>query len=283
MVRPLRDARVGVTTCGLINIGGRDFWTRFFTFLQNCETDFNWAFLTKLGMDVGITGAAFAMRRDLLDRIGGLQRFGGSLLEDMSLGNLLYREKFAIVLGPFVECHVDRFDRGKAINYIKRLAVASNIYSRCDLHPVLSWCWLLWLPAARAQSDGRDRSDFLAPGGAGRVQRAVDEPGAADDNLFIFDAGRSCSSPSDAVMTWQGIRCRSIQRRHRNHLRRRSRSCSAGRRSSMSAHPGVGLPLWSLAVRAALTRAKCGSKRVCRPSSGRRATAITRCHVMRRR
>jgi len=146
MVRPLRDERVGVTTCGQVNVGGRDFWTRFFTFLQNCETDFNWAFLTKLGMDVGITGAAFAMRRALIERIGGLQRFGGSLLEDMSLGNLLYREKFRIVLGPFVECHVDRFDSSKAINYAKRLAIGIRKHIALEM-PIfilmLSWYWLL--------------------------------------------------------------------------------------------------------------------------------------------
>ncbi len=146
MVRPLRDEAVGVTTCGQVNIGGRDFWTRFFTFLQNCETDFNWAFLTKIGMDVGITGAAFAMRRALIERIGGLQRFGGSLLEDMSLGNLLYREQYKIVLGPFVECHVGRFDSSKAMNYIRRLAVGIRKHIALEM-PIfilmLSWYWLV--------------------------------------------------------------------------------------------------------------------------------------------
>jgi len=146
MVRPLRDQRVGVTTCGQINIGGRTFWTRFFTFLQNCETDFNWAFLTKLGVDVGITGAAFAMRRALIEQIGGLQRFGGSLLEDMSLGNLLYREQYKIVVGPFVECHVDCFDRAKAMNYIRRIAVGIRQHIAVDMPLfilLLSWYWLL--------------------------------------------------------------------------------------------------------------------------------------------
>jgi ceramide glucosyltransferase len=155
MVRPLRDQRVGVTTCGQVNIGGRDFWTRFFTFIQNCETDFNWAFLTKLGMDVGITGAAFAMRRALIEQIGGLQRFGGSLLEDMSLGNLLYRKKFRIVLGPFLECHVDRFDRSKAINYIKRIAVGIRRHIAVEMPLfilMLSWYWLLLIAGLVARS-----------------------------------------------------------------------------------------------------------------------------------
>ncbi|NJD02708.1 MAG: glycosyltransferase, partial [Ruminiclostridium sp.] len=87
MVRPLKDEKVGITTCGQINMGGRDFWTRFFTFLQNNETVFIWAFMTKIGMDLGATGAAFAMRKKLLKEIGGLEAFGSSILEDLHLGN----------------------------------------------------------------------------------------------------------------------------------------------------------------------------------------------------
>mgnify|MGYP001351550127 FL=1 len=98
MVRPLKDEKVGIVTCGQINMGGKDFWTRFFTFLQNSETDFIWAFLTKLGVDVGATGAAFAMRKDLLEQIGGLEAFGGSLLEDLHLGSTLYKMGYKLVL-----------------------------------------------------------------------------------------------------------------------------------------------------------------------------------------
>jgi ceramide glucosyltransferase len=150
MVRPLANEKVGVTTCGQLNIGGRDFWTRFFTYLQNCETDFYWALFAWLGLNVGITGAAFAMRRALLEEIGGLQRFGGTLLEDTFLGSLLYRKKLRIVLGPFVECHVDRLKKDKSFNYLKMVAI--GIRRHIPLETVgyaflLSWYWLLFLVA----------------------------------------------------------------------------------------------------------------------------------------
>jgi ceramide glucosyltransferase len=150
MVRPLADHNVGVTTCGQINIGGRNFWTRFFTYLQNCETDFYWAFFAWLGLNVGITGAAFAMRRALIEEIGGLKRFGGSLLEDTSLGNLLYRKKLRLVLGPFVECHVDRLERDKSFNYLKRVAVGIRRHIPLEMVGyvfLLSWYWILLLVA----------------------------------------------------------------------------------------------------------------------------------------
>ncbi|MGE5361245.1 MAG: glycosyltransferase [Bacteroidales bacterium] len=146
MIQPLADPKVGVTTCGQIDIGGRDFWTRFFTFLQNSETDFNWAFLTRLGVDVGITGAAFAMRRAVIAEVGGLERFGGSLLEDLFLGNLLYAKGYKIVLGPFVECYVDELPREKSINYAKRLAIGikTHIALQAPLFvAMLGWHWAL--------------------------------------------------------------------------------------------------------------------------------------------
>jgi ceramide glucosyltransferase len=150
MILPLLDPKVGVTTCGQVNLGGRSFWTRFFTFLQNCETDFNWAFLTRLGMDVGITGAAFAMRRAVIGEIGGLERFGGSLLEDMFLGNLLYQKGYRIVLGPFVDCHVGELPREKSINYAKRLAIGIKTHIAVEAPlfiAMLGWHWALLIAA----------------------------------------------------------------------------------------------------------------------------------------
>jgi hypothetical protein len=90
------------------------------------------------------------MRRALIEEIGGLERFGGSLLEDTFLGNLLYRQKFRIILGPFIECHVDRLDKDKTFNYLRR--VAFGIRRHIPLEMVgyaflLSWYWVLLLVA----------------------------------------------------------------------------------------------------------------------------------------
>lgn len=148
MVRPLKNEKVGIMTCGQINMGGKDFWTRFFTFIQNCETDFNWGFLTKLGIDVGATGAAFGMRKSLLKQIGGLEAFGGSLLEDMHLGSALYRMGYKIVLGPFVECHVNKLKREKSFNYAKRIAIGVRTHIAFELPGIvilLFWYWVLFI------------------------------------------------------------------------------------------------------------------------------------------
>ena len=157
MIRPLKDENTGITTCGQINIGGKDFWTRFFTFMQNTETDFMWAMFTKIGMDVGATGAAFAMRKDLLMKIGGLEAFGGSLLEDLHLGNTLYKMGYKIVLGPFIECHVDKLGKEKSFNYAKRIATGIKAHIALELPAfvlMLFWYWII-LFAGIIMSDSR--------------------------------------------------------------------------------------------------------------------------------
>jgi len=148
MIRPLKKEKVGMTTCGQVNIGGKDFWTRFFTFTQNSETDFIWAFLTKLGIDVGATGAAFAMKKQLLAEVGGLEAFGGSLLEDLHLGNTLYRMGYKLILGPFIECHVEKLGKEKSFNYARRLAVGIKAHIAVELPTfvlMIFWYWIIFL------------------------------------------------------------------------------------------------------------------------------------------
>lgn len=148
MVRPLKKEKVGMTTCGQVNIGGSDFWTRFFTFTQNSETDFIWAFLTKLGVDVGATGAAFAMRKQVLEEVGGLEAFGDSLLEDLHLGNTLYKMGYKLILGPFIECHVQKLGREKSFNYARRIAAGIKAHIAVELPAfvlMMFWYWIIFL------------------------------------------------------------------------------------------------------------------------------------------
>ncbi len=150
MTELIKDEKAGIVACGQVNIGGRDFWTRFFTFLQNCETDFNWAFLARLGVDIGATCAAFAIRKDVLEKVGGFESFGSSLLEDMHLGNTLYRLGYRVVVGPFVECHVNKLAREKSFNYAKRVTVGIKAHISFEMPAfilMLFWYWAFFIYA----------------------------------------------------------------------------------------------------------------------------------------
>lgn len=146
----LADRKVGIVTCGQINFGGRDFWTRSFTCVQNHETDLYWAFFCWMGIDVGMTGAAFSMRRETLEEVGGLEAFGASLLEDMHIGNELYKRKYKLVVGPYLDCHVQRIAREKTFNYAKRIAVGIRAHLATDMPfflLVIGWYWWLLIAA----------------------------------------------------------------------------------------------------------------------------------------
>lgn len=146
LVRPLRDPRVGAVTCAPTNLGGSGFWTRFFTFIQNSESAFIWAFLTWLGLDMGLTGTCFATTRTRLEDTGGLGRWAGSALEDYFLGKAMTEHGYRLALGPFVECPVGTFQREKATNYMAKIALGLRVDSML-LPPafaiVLAWYWLL--------------------------------------------------------------------------------------------------------------------------------------------
>lgn len=146
MVQPLLSIRTGITTCGQINRGGRDFSTRLFTFIQNNETVFLWSVFCGIGLNMGMTGAAFAMRRKLLKRVGGLERYGNTLLEDLYLGREVHKRGYKLVLGPYIECNNDKLHISKAINYAKRIAIGIKEHISLDI-PVfalmMSWYWLI--------------------------------------------------------------------------------------------------------------------------------------------
>ena len=94
------------------------------------------------------------MSKDLIEKIGGLQRFGGSLLEDTFLGNQLYRQNLRIVLGPFIECHVDRLEKDKTFNYFKRVSIGIRRHIPLETLGygfMLSWYWVLLLVALVVQ------------------------------------------------------------------------------------------------------------------------------------
>jgi len=95
------------------------------------------------------------MKRSLIEKIGGLERFGGSLLEDTFLGNQIYREKLHIFVGPFVECHVDRLEKDKTVNYLKRLGIGIRRHiplERLGFAAMLSWYWVLLIVVLVSQN-----------------------------------------------------------------------------------------------------------------------------------
>ena len=147
MVRPLKDEKVGMTTCAQVYTGGTDFWTRFFTFARNNVTDFIWAFLCRFGSTFGIAGAVFGMRKKLLAELGGPEAFGGSLPEEAHLGSKLHRMGYRLVPVSFAECRADITDKQESVSYAKMVGI--SVKARMADIPVfvlmLSWYWIIFI------------------------------------------------------------------------------------------------------------------------------------------
>ncbi len=218
MTELIKDEKVGIVACGQVNIGGRDFWTRFFTFLQNCETDFNWAFLAHLGVDIGATCAAFAIRKDILEKVGGFESFGSSLLEDMHLGNTLYRLGYKVVVGPFVECHVYKLSREKSFNYAKRVTVGINAHISFEMPAfllMLFWYWAFFIYAVIVRDINLILLSTAFMGirtGLGLLQRLVTKNRIMFSDLImplffdLFATFYLLYSFNHPYITWRGIR-----------------------------------------------------------------------------
>jgi ceramide glucosyltransferase len=140
-----KDDRVGAVSCGQMSIGGKDFLTRFFTYFQNDGTNFIWAFCTRIGMNVGMSGAAFAVKREIIEAIGGFEKPGSTLLEDYYLGKAIFRNGYKIAVGPFVECRIDRASSEELSSYAKRCAVGmvnGDPITTIELIFFLGWYWM---------------------------------------------------------------------------------------------------------------------------------------------
>ena len=99
---PLGDPSVGAVTCIYRGISDGGFWSTF-----GCM-HINFGFLPQailadmLGMGGGCFGATIAMRRDMLERIGGFSTIGNMLADDHELGLHIRRHNKKVILSRHV-------------------------------------------------------------------------------------------------------------------------------------------------------------------------------------
>jgi ceramide glucosyltransferase len=101
----LSAPRVGVVTCLYHGIGGEGLWARLSALAINTH------FLPQaiMGLSVKVTkpcfGATIAMRRSMLDRIGGFAPFADELADDYAIGMAVRSAGYEVVTAPFVVGH----------------------------------------------------------------------------------------------------------------------------------------------------------------------------------
>jgi ceramide glucosyltransferase len=102
ITEPLADPETGIVTCLYKGIGTGGLWSRL------AAMQINFSFLPgavvgdAIGVGDGCFGATIALRRDVLERIGGFARLRDELADDHRIGEAVRRLGLKTVLSPYI-------------------------------------------------------------------------------------------------------------------------------------------------------------------------------------
>ena len=101
----LASPRVGAITCLYHGIGGEGLWTRLSALAINIQFLPQAIAAVSLGLAQPCCGATIAMRRSMLDRIGGFGAFADVLADDHAIGLAVRSSGYDVVTAPFLVGH----------------------------------------------------------------------------------------------------------------------------------------------------------------------------------
>ena len=97
--------RVGAVTCLYHGIGGDGLWTRLSALAINAQFLPHAITAVSLGLAKPCCGATIALRRSILDRIGGFAALADVLADDHAIGVAVCAAGYEVVTAPFVVGH----------------------------------------------------------------------------------------------------------------------------------------------------------------------------------
>ena len=101
----LASPRVGAVTCLYHGIGGEDSWTQLSALAINAQFLPHAITAVSLGLAKPCCGATIALRRSMLDRIGGFAGLADVLADDHAIGVAVRSAGYDVVTAPFVVGH----------------------------------------------------------------------------------------------------------------------------------------------------------------------------------
>jgi ceramide glucosyltransferase len=101
----LTPSDVGAVTCLYYGIGGEGLWTRLSALAINAQFLPQAIMAVSLGLAKPCCGATIALRRSMLERIGGFGALADTLADDHAIGVAVSAERYDIVTAPFLVGH----------------------------------------------------------------------------------------------------------------------------------------------------------------------------------
>ncbi|HLN60886.1 MAG TPA: glycosyltransferase [Symbiobacteriaceae bacterium] len=102
LVPPLLDEHVGQVAALPVVKGATNLWGGLMAMTWNMGLTSNWAPQAFLETAKTAPGGCFAIRRDVLNRIGGIPAFGGYVAEDFAMTRRIRAAGLRVVMGPTV-------------------------------------------------------------------------------------------------------------------------------------------------------------------------------------
>jgi ceramide glucosyltransferase len=142
----LSGADVGAVTCLYHGIGGEGLWTRLSALAINAQFLPQAITAVSLGLAQPCCGATIALRRAILDRIGGFGALGDALADDHAIGVAVRAEGYQVVTAPFLVGH-HCFETSLQQLVRQQIRVARTIRS---IYPLAYACTVITHPWALA-------------------------------------------------------------------------------------------------------------------------------------
>lgn len=129
---------LGLVSALPIHIGAKGFWALIYMLQLNATILAQWLPWASV-FKLGVAGGTVAIKREVLEEIGGIEAIGDYLVEDVQLGFLVKEAGYGIAIGPEIYSPVGAKTKEDAISLMARGAV---IYRRM-LHITLEIPYLV--------------------------------------------------------------------------------------------------------------------------------------------
>lgn len=126
LVAPLEDPQVGMVAAVPVHRGGHGLWDTLYRLQLNATILAQWVPYVTL-LPIGVSGGTLALRREVVEAIGGVMAFANYLLDDVRVGLLVRQAGYRIAIGPLLEAPVGGKSRDDLISLVNRGAVIYHL------------------------------------------------------------------------------------------------------------------------------------------------------------
>lgn len=122
IISPLKHKRIGLTSALTFHTRAKGFWALLYQLKINTTLIATWLPYATI-FKVGVSGGTVAIKREVLDRIGGVESFGCYLVEDVKLGLLVNEAGYRIKIMESIVSPVGRKSYHDLMGFLGRGAV----------------------------------------------------------------------------------------------------------------------------------------------------------------